>query len=269
MEALIKLLSLIPNVIWSAVIASCLTILGVLLTNKGNANRQTALLAHETQKYQSEQKLALKKEVFLNVAASFSDVLEVIPKLMNLEFSQKDIATQTHSHSGIVAKAYLAAKEESVSEILNYSAETAEVLLDLLKDRSILLDHKKAIEIYDSTIDAANNEKNRIVSMMQELKLQGRNDPETFDYLNNCYATQNKIVEESTQSKEEQEKQLEPLHKAFMKKCISDHSRLLSMLPPMTIALRSELGNDENAQLFVNSLDSSIKRMNKAFDRLV
>jgi macrodomain Ter protein organizer (MatP/YcbG family) len=34
--------------------------------------------AHEKQKYQSEQKFTLKKEVFLDVASSFADVLEII-----------------------------------------------------------------------------------------------------------------------------------------------------------------------------------------------
>lgn len=61
MESIIELISKVPNVIWSAVIASCLTFLGVLWTNRGNEKRQAALLEHEKQKYQSEQKLALKK----------------------------------------------------------------------------------------------------------------------------------------------------------------------------------------------------------------
>jgi hypothetical protein len=268
METLIVLISKIPNVIWSAVIASFLTFLGVFWTNKGNEKRQAALLEHEKQKYQSEQKLALKKEVFLNVAGSFADVLGIVPKLINLEFTQKDIEVQMKDHSGIVAKSYLAAKEKSVAEILNYSAETAEVFIDLMKDRAIVLDHKKAIEIYGSTIDKANNEKDRLISIMKELNLQGRNDPATFDYLNKSYETQEGIVQRSTASLEEQEGILEPLYLEFAKKCMSEHGRLLSLLPPMTIALRGELGNDQDSQVFIDALNNNIERMNSAFDRL-
>ena len=161
MEVLICWISKVPNVIWSAVIASLLTFFGVYLTNKGNERRQTAALNYEKEKFQAEQKLALKKEVFLNVASSFSDVLGIFPKLMNLDFSDNEINEQTADHGGVVAKSYLAAKEDSVAEILNYSAETAETLLSLLKDRATLLDHKKAIEIYQDTIGSANEEKNR------------------------------------------------------------------------------------------------------------
>ncbi|CAC9651318.1 hypothetical protein, partial [uncultured Gammaproteobacteria bacterium] len=176
--------SKVPNVIWSAIIASLLTILGVWLTNKGNEKRQIALLEHEKLKFQSEQKLALKKEVFLSVASSFADVLGVIPKLINLEFTQKEIETKIENHSGIVAKSYLAARETTVAEILKYSSETGETFISLIKDRAVVLDHKKAIEIYQTTIDTANEEKNRIVSIMKEYNLQGRNDPAAFDYLN-------------------------------------------------------------------------------------
>ncbi|MFT6908213.1 MAG: hypothetical protein ACJAS1_004907, partial [Oleiphilaceae bacterium] len=183
MDLLICWIYRVPDVIWAAVIASLLTFLGVLWTNKGNEKRQAALLEHEKNKYQSEQKLALKKEVFLNIASSFSDVLGVIPKLINLEFSQKEIESEIADHGGIVAKAYLSAKETTVAKILDYSAETAESLISLMKDRAIVLDHKNAIEIYQSTIDTANNEKNRIITIMQELNLQGRKDVATFDFL--------------------------------------------------------------------------------------
>jgi hypothetical protein len=269
MEYITELICKVPNVIWSAIIASFLTFLGVLWTNKGNEKRQSALLEHEKQKYRSEQKLALKKEVFLNVARSFADVLGIIPKLINLDFSQKEIETQMADHSGIVAKSYLAAKETSVAEILNYSAETAEAFIHLMKDRAVVQDHKKASEIYQTYVDSANTEKDRVISILRELNLQGRRDPVIFDYLNDTYEVQEGIVQKNIKNKEEQLSILEPLHKSFTKKCLSEHSRLLSMLPPMSIALRKELDNDEDSQIFTDALNHNINRMNNAFDNLL
>ena len=82
--------------------------------------------------------------MFLNLASHFADTLEIVLKLLNLDFSENDINNQTSNKSGIVAKSYLVAKENSVAEILNYSAETAETLLALTKERAVLLDHKKS-----------------------------------------------------------------------------------------------------------------------------
>lgn len=268
MESIIELISKVPDVMWSAIIASFLTFLGVFWTNRGNEKRQYALLEHEKQKYQSEQRLALKKEVFLDVSRSFADVLGIIPNLMNLDFTQKNIETKMADHSGIVAKCYLAAKESSVAAILNYSAETAEVFIKLMKERAVVLDHKKAIDIYQSTINSATNEKDRIISIMKELNLQGRNNQATFDYLNKSYDTQDAIVKRSSESLEKQKSILEPLHLVFAKKCMSDHGRLLSLLPPMTIALRGELENDQDSKVFVDALNENIQRINIAFDSL-
>lgn len=268
METIINWFSQVPNVIWSAIIASILTFLGVMWTNKGTERRQISLLNHEKEKFQSEQKLALKKEVFLNLASSFADVLGVIPKLMNLDYSEKDINAQISDHSGVVAKSYLAAKENSVAEILNYSSETAETFLNLMKERRILLDHKNAIEIYRTMINSANAEKNRLLSMMKEFNLQGRSDKPTFDYLNNSYKLEEDIVKRNTKSIEEQESILKPLHINYAKNCIIEHSRLLSLLPPMIIALRNELDNDGDSEIFIDALNSNISRMNIAFRKL-
>lgn len=231
MDLFICWIAKIPNVVWSAVIASFLTFLGVLWTNKGSEKRQLALLAHEENKLKSEQKISLKRDVFLEVAGSFANVLGIIPKSMNLNITDKDIEEQMGDHSAIVAKTYLSANESTVAEILKYSAEVAEAYLGLIKPRAILLDHKAAINIYQEMIDEASAEKNRIISIMKEFNLQGRSDESTFNYLNTSYETQDKIVEENRQRQDEQKNTLQELHQKYCQNCISEHGRLLLLLP--------------------------------------
>jgi hypothetical protein len=269
MDLLICWISKIPNVVWSAVIASFLTFLGVLWTNKGNERRQIALLAYEESKLKSEQKISLKRDVFLEVAGSFANVLGIIPKLMNLNITDKDIEAQMGDHSAKVAKTYLSAAETSVAEILKYSADIAEAYLGLVKPRVVLLDHKAAVDIYQDTINTANAEKNRIVSIMKELNLQGRTDEATFNYLNTSYKTQDKIIEENLQHQDEQKNILQRLHQDYCKKCISEHGRLLSLLPTMTIALRQELENDGDSQVFIDAINESVQRMKVSFEQLL
>lgn len=269
MHILIYWISKIPDVVWSAVIASFLTFLGVLWTNKGNEKRQIALLKHEEQKIKLEQAVSLKKDVFLAVAGSFARVLGIIPKLTNLEFSDKNINEELGDHSAIVAKTYLSAEESTVCEILKYSSELTEAYLALIKPRATLLDHKKAIEIYQETIDQANAEKNRIVSIMKELNLQGRRDENTFDFLNRSYETQEEIIKVNYTAQAEQKEILKELYIEFCKNCISVHGKLLLQLPPMTIAIRRELDNDKDSEIFQEAINESVKRMKKSFEQLL
>lgn len=265
MESIIELISQIPDVIWGAIFA----LSGVLLANKNNKNNQVMLLEHEKQKYQSEQNLALKKEVFLDVARSFADVLGIIPNLMNLEFTQKDIETKTADHSGIVAKSYLVAKESSVVEILNYSAETGEVFIKLMKERGVVLGHKEAKESYQSTINSAEKKQDRIILRMQELNHQGNNNQAIFNDLNESYDTQKLIIKKNTESLYEKESIFESSYRLFAEECINDYSKLLSLLSPMAIALREELGNDQDSQVFIDALNNDIQRMRVAFNNLL
>ncbi|RUO65404.1 hypothetical protein SAMN06297229_1193 [Pseudidiomarina planktonica] len=269
MDSIFYGISNIPNVVWSAVIASLLTFLGVLWTNKGNERRQAALLAHEEIRLKAEQKLSLKKDVFLALAGSFANVLGIIPNLMNLNVTGKDINEQIGDHSAIVARTYLSARESTVAEILKYSSAVAETYLSLLRPRDALLDHKRAIEIYQETIDQANEEKDRIISIMKEFNLQGRQEEAMFNYLNESYENQEKIIEESYASQNEQQGILKGLHREYCQRCISEHGRLLLLLPPVTIALRKELENDDDSQVFINAINESVQRMKLSFEQLL
>mgnify|MGYP003676593616 CR=1 FL=1 len=269
MELFTSLLTKIPNVVWSAVIASLLTFLGVLWTNKGSAKRQKFRLDHEMQKFQSEQKLSLKKAVFLEVASSFAKALGVIPKLVNLDYTEKEITELMDDHASSVAKSYLVANERTIVEILKYSTELSQVFMNLIKPRAVLLDHKKAIEIYQHTIDQANAEKNRLVSIRQEIDLQGKSNSGLIDSLSKSYEFQQNIAEKNSNSKKEQETILKSLTIDFLKICISEYSRLLSLLPPMTIAIRKELENDGESELFISAINESVKRMEASFEELL
>jgi hypothetical protein len=268
MESIIELFSKVSDVIWSAIIASCITIFGVYLTNKYHERRQTTLLAHEKQKYQSEQKFTLKKEVFLDVARSFADVLEIIPNLTNLEFTQKDIEMKMADHGGIVAKSCLVAKESSVAAILSYSTETTEVFIKLMKEREVVLGHQKTIEIYQSTINSAENEKDRITSRMKELNHQSHNNQSTFDRLNKKYDVQESIVKHNTRDLKKQESTFGSSYPQFTKECIDDYGKLLLLLPPMAIALRGELGNNQDSKVFIEALNNNVQRMKVVLDSL-
>jgi hypothetical protein len=73
---------------------------------------------------------------------------------------------------------------------LNYSAETDEVFIKLIKERGVVLAHQKTIEIYQSTINSAENEKDRIIFRIKKLNHQSHNNQSTLDNLNKKYDKQ-------------------------------------------------------------------------------
>lgn len=260
----------VPDTVWSAIIASILTFIGVLWTNKGNEKRQIKLLEHEKEKHQAELRNTLKKDVFLEVASSFAAVLHIIPKLADLNLAESEINKELNHHSSIVAKTYLSANENTVVEILKFDKEIAKSYLELLKTRVILLDNKRAVEIYQETINNANEEKNRILSIIKELNLQYPKeiiDDSTFSYINKNYQIQEKILTDTISLRDQQQQILDDTLALFWKECISVYCKLNLLLPPMCIALRRELNNNVDSQIFTDAVKNSVKEMKEIFDQ--
>ncbi len=264
-----KMITAVPNVIWSAVIASILTFVGVMWTNRGHAQLQRELLLHESERFRFEQNMSLKKEVFLDAAASFSKVLMLFSRLSDLNFSDRDIKEVLSEHGPAVAKIQLVAKEETVEKILAFSNDLSETYLSMLKPRAILLDHKSAIEIYEGMINDSENEKERIISIMKELNLQGGADQSTFEFLQSSYETQDQYKKETKENINEHRSILTPLHKEFAEKCISEYGRLSISIAPVTIAARQELDNDTDSELFENAINQSMAQMKDAFGKFL
>ncbi|MCZ0925368.1 hypothetical protein [Vibrio diabolicus] len=105
--------------------------------------------------------------------------------------------------------------------------------------------------------------------MFKELNFQNNKDSSLYDYLNGSYELNDKISCENNELKSEQELILRKLHIEFTRKCLQEHSRLLSSLPKMTIALREELESDENPAIFIAALNRNIERMSGAYDELL
>ncbi len=100
------------------------------------------------------------------------------------------------------------------------------------------------------------------------MNLRGVHDQAAANYLKESYDIQNRVVKESTESKEKQEDILQVLKINFIKKCTGKHSQLLALLAPMTIAIREELETDGDSAAFAKALDDNVARMIAAFDKL-
>ena len=258
----------VPFVIWSAIIASAITILGVMLTNVAQGKRQKANFDHELKKLELEQKAVLKKDILLDVAASFAKVVDVIPKLSDLNFSNNDLNNQIGEHSSLMARAYLSADEHTLATMLDFASEWYESFLSLIHPRNALLTHKQEIERYQTLIDAAHAEKDRIIAISKEFDLKGAINKKRLQYLENSYESQIKIIESNTLLQAEKRDEFQKLQTEYREKCLMEHGRLLLLLPDMVTSCRKELGSKENSAIFANALQKTVQRTNTSYEKI-
>ena len=98
---------------------------------------------------------------------------------------------------------------------------------------------------------------------MKELNIRGEKDRSKFDYLDSNYKTQDEIVRVYKEKLANQNEALAKCQRDLAKQCVEGHIKLLEKMPEMMIAIRSEFGNDENAEAFAFALNRHAERMRK------
>jgi hypothetical protein len=84
-QIVFDLINLVPNVIWAAIIASVLTLAGVLTTNRNNNSRLTKQLEHEGAQRDKEREIDLRREVYLGAAEAIAEAHGKIVQIPNFE----------------------------------------------------------------------------------------------------------------------------------------------------------------------------------------
>lgn len=269
MEYIECLLSKVPDVIWAAIIASILTFLGVLLTNKGNQKSLSMQLEHDKDKFVYEQEVSLKKEVFLEAASTFSQSLSAITKLANLGISMETINNELASHSPSAAKLYVTAKQETVKNAIEFSSELSATYLKLIKERAGLDDSKNAISIYQGYIDNSASEQQRILMIMKELNLHGVGDEKKWDYLNKSHKSETDNIDVNQKKIDDLNKSISPKHIEFSRKCISESARLTMLVTPLITSIRAELHTSEEKDELDEVFKTSMTKMQNTYDTFI
>lgn len=116
----------IPDVVWSGLIASALTLIGtlgaVIATNRGSNKRLSMQLAHDRSEKFAERTASIRKEVYLNAAADLNKANNTLSQIPSIEASKisskfsglfRSLARiqivgnqETVTHSSAIAQAY-------------------------------------------------------------------------------------------------------------------------------------------------------------------
>src|SRR3546814_17485477 len=107
------LLTQIPNVVWAALLASGLTLLGVMLSNWSNTKRLIKQLSHDSNEKERDRINALRKDVYLRAAEEAAKVSSYLGKIPQLDQSKENIADGLSEFFGVAAKLQLVSQPET------------------------------------------------------------------------------------------------------------------------------------------------------------
>lgn len=173
----------IPDVIWSGIIASFLTLSGVLISNRSNTTRLKTQLTHDREEKVKERTLSLRRDVYLKATEELVKLNAFLASLPQQDMTKGNLGEEFVGFQTASARLQLVAEPQTTLLAMRLSATYGELFLDLMQHLMVLGKAKVDIQIADDLYTKANNEVQRILSAMTQHNETGKTDQQAFEVL--------------------------------------------------------------------------------------
>ncbi|RTY33693.1 hypothetical protein EKD00_09180 [Chlorobium phaeovibrioides] len=140
---------LIPDVVWAAVAASLITLLGVFLSDRANLIRLRAQHQHDERERVKERTAVLRRDVYLRTVAELTRASAHLANLPQLDALQVNIAEGLQGFFSAAAQLQLVGEPKTALLVGKLQAAYSELYLDLIEHLTPIWYAKSAIAIAD------------------------------------------------------------------------------------------------------------------------
>lgn len=173
---IIELIKLVPDVIWSGIVASAITLFGVMVSNKSNTSRLLLQLNHDATEKSKERISKLRHEVYLKAIEDIHVTNIQLGALANRDLTKSDMTLEFQVITASMAKLKLVAEPETTRLAGELGVAFGALFLKLLPQVLIVQNAKTDIEVNDSSYSSAFAEASRVLRDMQKFTEEGRQD---------------------------------------------------------------------------------------------
>ena len=142
MDTVIGFIKWVPIAVWSAIIASLLTLFGVLLTNYGNNRRLIRQLSHDAVQRDRERAMEMRRQVYLDAAEAVTANHMVLMNLPNLEIPDSELGEQFSKSAATISKVNVVGSSDTVRAVSEFSLCLAGKYLQLTAKRLPFIQRK-------------------------------------------------------------------------------------------------------------------------------
>lgn len=176
-------LTSIPDVVWSGIVGSLITVLGVLVTNLGLSRRHTQQLNHDSEQKAIEREMELRRDIYIPAIESISLAITTIGSMSDPAVLQTKVTDSYSEMTAKTAKASAIGNQDTVSAIGNLTDAVRLMFTQLLVSRQPLLQAHGQMVADNSIVERAIGDHGRWVQMQTDLLFQGPLDPQKANFL--------------------------------------------------------------------------------------
>jgi hypothetical protein len=269
MPTLISLLLSIPDVVWSGLIASALTLSGVLISNRSSTHRLRIQLQHDASEKSKERTANLRREVYLTTAEELTKANAHFASLPQLDLAKTNAAVGLQGFLAAAAKLQLVAEPHTALLMNGLVATYGELLLRVIARLMPLQKARIDISINDDMYNKAQAEVTRVLAEVAKFNEAAKVDDIVFGALQRALTSYREQAESYSAARSRAWDDFNHLNVEFVWQLLTDMQLVGEQQIPVLIEIRRDLGLTSDIEEFRKQMDANWKRMSRQIDMLL
>ncbi len=266
---IVNFVSKIPDVVWAAIIASLLTLGGVLLTNRANNKRLLEQIKHDATERDRERQMALRREVYLKAAEAISKAYTTLMNLPQANLQSELWKSDANTISESLMKVHIVGNDDTVASTTRFSSDFSKALLNLMEKRFPLDQLKSRLIILSDLINKSAQERDRYIALMKEFNLKGLTDQRLWETIRHNYEFEEQQNQKHTIERETIQQQYNDLLIELVKACYQKSMEIGHVLVPALCDVRKEMGMPIDADRYLQLMEQTRTEMEAALTQLI
>jgi hypothetical protein len=262
-------LTSIPDVIWSGVIASVLTLGGVWMANRSNTTRLRIQLSHESVEKSKQRRADLRKEVYLVAAEESVKANAFLASLPSADFSGLNAVAPLQGFFAAAAKLQMVADTNTALITSRLVGAYGQHLLEFMDLIRPIQRERFAAQLAKQYFDQTQIEIKRILAAMTALNESGKSEPDVFGALGRSLESQREM---STKFAAEQQAHLEQanaFHLGFVRHFLPAMKEIGTKTMTLMIEIRREFDIESDGQAMVMEMQAQWAVMEASADSML
>jgi hypothetical protein len=269
MTTLVSLLQSIPDVVWSGLIASALTLSGVLISNRSNTNRLRIQLEHDAAEKAKERTATLRREVYLATAEELTKANAHFASLPQSDLAKTNAADGLQGFLAAAAKLQLVAEPKTALLVNGLVATYGELLLRVVARLMPLQKARIDISINDDLYNKMHAEVTRVLAEMAKFNEAATVDDLVFGALQRAFNSYQEQAKVHGDARGRAWNDFNRLNIEFARQLLTDMRLIGEQQIPVLIEIRRDLGLNADLDAFRKQMDDNWKRMSLQIDGLL
>lgn len=266
---LIDILQSIPDVVWSGVIASVLTLSGVLISNRSNTNRLRMQLHHDGEQKAKDRVATLRRDVCLEAVAQLTEANSYIASLPQADPTKRNLADGLKGFFSAAARLQLVVEPDTALLVNKLAASYGELLLRLMAKTSPMHRLKNQIEIHDKLYNENQSQVSRVLGEMAKFNEAAKVDNRVFAALQQSFDNYQKQSAFQAEERSRAWDEFNSLNVQFCKQLFEELRDVVAQQIVVLVEIRKDLGLSSNLDAFRAQMEEQRITAAKQVDELL